>query len=229
MSFYSLFSFIQRLLFAVRQRLEVVFTITRWLWWCHWWAKAPCVSPLWGYTQWRNLLCFISPCSSPEDRIAIPSLSGTKAGAMWVISSCLLDLSLWWVSISSLLSTLWFWGEWKESYTIRRLSPCSPPALYQMEVPWFLFKISFFFFFLLWYSVSCVWIFMNKSDLVYTSTFLFLCIATFTTIMVMAVWKASGRFVRDSTGFWKVREIFLPYTCIVLLESFSISGHVYAS
>lgn len=164
MSFYSLFSFIQRLLLAVRQRLEVVFTITRWLWRCHWWAKAPCVSPLWGCTQWRNLielLCFISPRSSPEAGITMPSLSGTKAGAMWVFSSCLPDLSLWWVSISSLLSTLWFWGEGKESYTIRCLSPCSPPALYQMEVPWFLFKISFFFF-LLWYSVSCVWIFMNK-------------------------------------------------------------------
>lgn len=230
MSFYSLFSFIQHLLFAVRQRLEVVFKITRWLWWCHWWTKAPCVSPLWGCAQWRNLielLCFISPRSSPEDRITMPSLSGTKAGAMWVVSSCLPDLSLWWVSISSLLLPLWFWGERKESYTIGRLSPCSPPALYQMEVLWFC-KISFFFFFLLWYSVSYVWIFMNKSDLVYTSTFLFLWL-----LLLLQSWRwqfeDSGRFVRDCTGFWVVREIFLALTCIALLESFSISVHVYAS
>lgn len=217
----------------MRQRLGVVFTITRWLWRCHWWAKAPCVSSLGGCTQWRNLielLCFISSRCSPEDRITMLSLSGTKAGAMWVVSPCLPDLSLWWVSISSLLLPLWFWGEGKESHTIRRPSPCSPPALYQMEVLCVLFKISFFLiFFPLWYSVLCVWIFMNKSDLVYTSTFLFLCSATFTTIMVMAVWKDYGRFVRDSTGFWIIREIFLPYTCLVLLESFSISVHVYAS
>lgn len=154
----------------MRQRLGVVFTITRWLWRCHWWAKAPCVSSLGGCSQWRNLielLCFISPRCSPEDRITMLSLSGTKAGAMWVVSSCLPDLSLWWVSISSLLLPLWFWGEGKESHTIRRPSPCSPPALYQMEVLWVLFKISFFLFFSpLWYSVLCVRIFMNKSDLV---------------------------------------------------------------
>lgn len=166
MSFYSLFSFIQHLLFAVRQRLEVVFTITRWLWWCHWWAKAPCVSSLWGCTQWRNLtelLCFISPHSSPEDRITMPSLSGTKAGAMWVVSSCLPDLSLWWVSISSLLLPLRFWGEGKESNIIILLSPCSLPALYQMEVPWFLFKIFLLLFLsVIIFSFMCVNIYEQK-------------------------------------------------------------------
>lgn len=69
----------------------------------------------------------------------------------------------------------------------------------------------------------------TKVTLFYTSTFLFLCIASFTTIMVMAAWKDSGRFVRHSTWFWIVREIFLPYTCLALLESFSISVHVFAS
>lgn len=57
---------------------------------------------------------------------------------------------------------------------------------------------------------------MNKSDLVYTSISIFLCIADFTTITVMAVWVGSGRFVRDSSVLHSRKD----FSAIYLHSSF---------
>lgn len=174
-----------------------------------------------GVLHGEICLCLISPHSSLEERITMPSFSSMKAGGMGVISSCLPDLYPDALYLKLALASV-VWREEKQSYTIRYHSVPGVPLCFTRWKFHGFFLRSLFVLFLspVMFRVSFLWIVMNTSDLVYTSLSLFLCIAAITTIIAMAVWVGSGRFVRHSTVFSIVGEILLPYTCIVLLESF---------